>query len=88
MRLQSARRPNPLAAFLRERQFDKLERSLFQEANVHQHRCLHRFLHMKPCPIEFNPADGGVLRDILGDMWKQIYENELKHDQYKMPATK
>ncbi len=74
------------ANFIRERDYNKLERSLFQETNVHQHRCIHRLLHMKPVPIEFDNATGGVLKDLLGDMWKQIYENEMKYDVYKMPA--
>jgi pilus retraction protein PilT len=72
--------------FLREKDYGKLERSLFQETNVHQHRCIHRLIHMDPCPIEYDMKTGGVLSEILGDMWKQIYENELKYDVYKMPA--
>ena len=41
---------------------------------------------MSPCPFEFDLETGGVLADIYGDMWKQIYENELKYDSYKIPA--
>ena len=74
------------ANFIRERDYTKLERSLFQETNVHQHRCIHRLVHQKPLQIEFDPQNGGVLKELLGDMWKQIYENELKYDVYKMPA--
>ena len=75
------------ANFLREKDFDRLERSLYQETNVHQHRCLHRLIHTDPCPVEFDQHDGGILVELLGDMWKQIYENELKYDRYKPPAT-
>ncbi len=74
------------AGYLAEKDFPQLERSLFQETNVHMHRCLHRLLHEKPLKIDFNPQTGGVLPELLGDMWKQIYENELKHDIYKIPA--
>lgn len=74
------------ANFILERDYMKLERSLFQETNVHQHRCIHRILHQKPIPVEFDPQTGGFLKELLGDMWKQIYENELKYDVYKMPA--
>ena len=74
------------ASFILERNFAKLERSLYQETNVHQHRCIHHLLHMIPCPIQFDPQTGGVLPEILGDMWKQVYENELKYPVYKMPA--
>ncbi|MCX7013419.1 MAG: ATPase, T2SS/T4P/T4SS family [Candidatus Sumerlaeota bacterium] len=72
--------------FIADRDYPRLERSLYQETNVHQHRCLHRLLHMDPCPVAFDLQTGGIMADILGDMWKQVYENELKYKEYKMPA--